>query len=414
MRKGGDSPFINMKRTPRVCRIDSPEDAARLMRRAGVSDRGVELMTPKLGFHVFHLREVTHTAAVILKQEALAAGAEAAVHKGLIVREVDATDVVLGGTRRQLGIIAQKLRGQQFGLGALGDELAETLAALDRVPVWHVRERVLDLDRPLVMGVVNLTEDSFSGDGVGDDVGAALKRCRAMLAAGADILDLGAESSRPGAGPVDTETEIKRLVPVVKALVAESDAVVSVDTYRPETAAPALEAGAHIVNDVTGMRGLGGSGGTGRAVALFDAGVIVMHMRGTPRDMQKNPHYDDLGAEIHAFFGERLEAAAADGVRFESIALDPGIGFGKRLEDNLALLNHLEWFAGFGRPLVVGASRKSFIGALTGAPVGDRLPGTIAAHTAAILCGAHVVRVHDVAEARQAAIVAAAVRGAGQ
>ncbi len=402
-----------MKRHPRICRIDTPEDARRLMCRAGVSERGVELMTPKLGFHVLHLRDVGHAMATILKQEALAADAEAAVHKGLIVREVDSTDVVLGGTRRQLGIIAQKLRGQQFGLGALADELAGTLAALDLIPTWHVRGRVLELSQPLVMGVVNLTDDSFSGDGVGGDVGAALERCRAMLAAGADILDLGAESSRPGAGPVDAETEIKRLVPVVKALVAETDAVVSVDTYRPETAAPALEAGAHIINDVTGMRGLGGSGGTGRAVALFDAGVIIMHMRGTPRDMQKNPQYDDLGAEIHAFFAERLEAAAADGVRFQSIALDPGIGFGKRLEDNLALLNHLEWFAGFGRALVVGASRKSFIGAIAGAEVGDRLPGTIAAHTVAILRGAHVVRVHDVAEARQAALVAAALRGAG-
>jgi len=396
-----------MKRHPRICRIDTPEDARRLMCRAGVSERGVELMTPKLGFHVLHLRDVGHAMATILKQEALAADAEAAVHKGLIVREVDSTDVVLGGTRRQLGIIAQKLRGQQFGLGALADELAGTLAALDLIPTWHVRGRVLELSQPLVMGVVNLR------DGVGGDVGAALERCRAMLAAGADILDLGAESSRPGAGPVDAETEIKRLVPVVKALVAETDAVVSVDTYRPETAAPALEAGAHIINDVTGMRGLGGSGGTGRAVALFDAGVIIMHMRGTPRDMQKNPQYDDLGAEIHAFFAERLEAAAADGVRFQSIALDPGIGFGKRLEDNLALLNHLEWFAGFGRALVVGASRKSFIGAIAGAEVGDRLPGTIAAHTVAILRGAHVVRVHDVAEARQAALVAAALRGAG-
>ncbi|OGD72523.1 MAG: dihydropteroate synthase [Candidatus Coatesbacteria bacterium RBG_13_66_14] len=384
------------------------------MRRAGVSESGVELMTPKLGFHVFHLRELPHAMATILKQEALAAGAEAAVHRGLVVRAVDATDVVLGGTRRQLERIAQKLRGQQFGLGALADELTGILAALDGVPVWHVRDRVLDLTRPLVMGVVNLTGDSFSGDGVGDDVGAALERCRAMLAAGADILDLGAESSRPGALPVDVETETRRLVPVVRVLVAETDAVVSVDTYRPETAAQALEAGAHIVNDVTGMRGLGGSGGTGRAVALFDAGVIIMHMRGTPRDMQRDPHYDDLGAEIHAFFAERLEAAAADGVRLESIALDPGIGFGKRLEDNLALLNHLEWFAGFGRPLVVGASRKSFIGALTGAEVGDRLSGTIAAHTAAILRGARVVRVHDVAEARQAALVAAAVSGAGQ
>jgi dihydropteroate synthase len=384
-----------MKRYPRICRVDRPEDAAALLRRAGVSDRGVELMTPKLGFLVLCLRDVPHTPATVLKQEALAVGAEAAVHRGLIVRGVDSTDVVLAGTRRHLELLLAKLRGQQFGLDALAGEMAETLAALDLVPAWHVRGRVLDLSRPLVMGVVNLTRDSFSGDGVGGDLPAVLKRAKTMLEAGADILDLGAESSRPGAEPVDAET----------------DAVISVDTYKPEVAAPALEAGAHIVNDITGMRGLGGSGGTGRAVALFDAGVIVMHMRGTPRDMQKNPHYDDVGAEIHAFFAERLEAALAEGVRFESIALDPGIGFGKRLEDNLALLNHPEWFAGFGRPLVVGASRKSFIGALTGAAVEDRLPGTIAAQTAAILRGAHVVRVHDVAEARQAVTVADAIRG---
>jgi len=264
------------------------------------------------------------------------------------------------------------------------------------------------------MGVVNLTPDSFSGDGVGDDVAAALVRGRAMLAAGADILDLGAESSRPGAEPVNLKTEKERLLPVVKALTGETDALISVDTHKPDVAAPALEAGAHIINDISGLRGLNGSGGMGRAIALFDAGVIVLHMLGAPRDMQRDPHYDDLGGELHAFFAERIEAALADGVPLSNIALDPGIGFGKRLEDNLAILNHLEWFGGFGRPLVIGASRKSFIGKLTGAPVTDRLPGTIAAHTAAILHGAHVIRVHDVAEARQAALVANSIRGAGQ
>ncbi len=404
----------NMNHRPRICRIDNPEDAARLMRRAGVSGRGIELMTPKLGFFVLHLRDVPHTAATILKQEALAVGAEAAVNKNLIVRDVDRTDVILAGTRRRLNLLSAKLRGQQFGLTTLAKEIQNTISATEDTPVWRVRGREITLGHPLVMGVINLTPDSFSGDGIGNDVAGALERGRAMLAAGADILDLGAESSRPGAEPLDLKTEKERLLPVVRALAGETDAIISVDTYKPEVASPALEAGAHIINDISGLRGLNGSSGMGRTVALFDAGVIVMHMLGAPRDMQRDPHYDDLGGEIHAFFADRIEAALADGVPRSNIALDPGIGFGKRLEDNLAILNHLEWFLGFGRPLVIGASRKSFIGRLTGAEVTERLPGTIAAHTAAILRGAHVIRVHDVAEARQAAQVAASIRGAGQ
>ncbi|MCK4594000.1 dihydropteroate synthase [bacterium] len=403
-----------MNHRPRLCRIDNPEDAARLMRRAGVSGRGIELMTPKLGFCVLHLRDVPHTTATILKQEALAVGAEAAVNKNLIVRGVDRTDVVLAGTRRRLNLLLAKLRGQQFGLTALAEQIQNAISAAEGTPVWRARGREINLSHPLVMGAINLTPDSFSGNGVGDDVAVALERGRAMLAAGADILDLGAESSRPGAEPLDLKTEKERLLPVVRALVGETDAVISVDTYKTEVAVLALEAGAHIVNDISGMRGLNGSGGMGRAVALFDAGVIVMHMLGAPRDMQRDPHYDDLGSELHAFFAERIEAALADGVPRSNIALDPGIGFGKRLEDNLAILNHLEWFGGFGRPLVIGASRKSFIGKLTGAEVTDRLPGTIAAHTAAILRGAHVIRVHDVAEAHQAVQVAASIRAAGQ
>ncbi len=398
----------------RPCRIDRPADAVALMERAGVSGAGVRLMIPKLSFHVLQIAGLRFTPATILKQEALVVGAEAAVHKGLVVRGVETTDVILGGTRTQLDRLRAKLDGQQFGLSALAEELGVVIDALRGVPVWRVRGREVELREPLVMGILNLTEDSFSGDGLAADADAALERAGRMLEAGAAIIDVGAESTRPGAEPVPAEIELERLLPVVRALAERTDALISVDTYKGAVARACLQAGAHIVNDITALRGLGDDDGTVEAAAEFDAGVILMHMRGTPRDMQREPRYDDLAGELHAFFTERVATAVAAGIPRENLALDPGIGFGKRLQDNLALLNHLEWFGGFGRPLVVGASRKSFIGTLSGTQVGDRLPGTLAAHTAALLRGARVLRVHDVAAAVQAAKVAAAIAGAGQ
>jgi dihydropteroate synthase len=403
-----------MTTQPRVCRLDGPADARRLMARAGVSTKGIEIMAPKLRGVTLHLAGLRFATATILKQEALVVGAEAAVHKDLVVRRTETTDVILGGSLTQLYKLCAKLRGQQFGLSALADELERVLAVRDAAPVWHLRGRRLTLDEPLVMGIVNLTADSFSGDGLAADTAAAVERARAMLEAGAAIIDVGAESTRPGAEPVDAETELERLLPVVRGLVALPGAVISVDTYKPAVAEACLAAGVQIINDVTGLRGPDNDDAMARVAAEYGAGVVVMHMQGSPRDMQRDPWYDDLGRELHDFFLERLRVCVGAGLPAEAVALDPGIGFGKRLEHNLALLNHPEWFSGLGRPIVVGASRKSFIGGLTAAPVGERLPGTLAAHTVALLRGAHLLRVHDVPQAVQALRVAAAIEGAGQ
>ncbi len=257
------------------------------------------------------------------------------------------------------------------------------------------------------MGVVNVTPDSFSDGGLYLDPEAAIAHGRELAAAGAEILDVGGESTRPGAEAVSAEEELARVVPVVEGL-AELDAEVSVDTSKARVAAAALEAGAAIVNDVTALRGDPEMAGL---CAERGATVVLMHMLGDPRTMQDDPRYDDVVAEVEAFLAERLEAAVAAGIAEERVWLDPGIGFGKTAAHNLELLRRLGELRELGRPLVVGTSRKSFIGRVDGSAAGERLGGTIASSVLAAAEGAAVLRVHDVAELRQALAVAAAVLG---
>ncbi len=255
------------------------------------------------------------------------------------------------------------------------------------------------------MGVVNVTPDSFSDGGLYLDPEAAVAHGEELARAGAAILDVGGESTRPGAEPVAEAEELRRVVPVVEGL-AGGKAEISVDTSKAAVAAAALDAGATIVNDVTALRG-----DPGMAALCVDRGptVILMHMRGDPRTMQDDPAYDDVVAEVGAFLTERLEAAVAAGIEEERIWLDPGIGFGKTLAHNLELLRRLPELAGLGRPLVVGTSRKGFIGGIDGSEARERLGGTIASSLLAAAAGAEVLRVHDVAEMAQALSIATAI-----
>lgn len=255
------------------------------------------------------------------------------------------------------------------------------------------------------MGVVNVTPDSFSDGGLYLDPEAAIAHGQELVAAGAAILDVGGESTRPGAEAVAEAEELRRVVPVIAGL-AGAGAEVSVDTRKAAVAAAALDAGAAIVNDVTALRGDPEMAGL---CAERGATVVLMHMLGDPRTMQRNPVYDDVVAEVRDFLAARLEAAVAAGIAEERIWLDPGIGFGKTAEHNLELLRHLSELAALGRPLLVGTSRKSFIGRLDGSPAGERLGGTIASSVLAAAEGADVLRVHDVAELAQAMALAAAV-----
>ena len=264
------------------------------------------------------------------------------------------------------------------------------------------------MDRPLLMGVVNVTPDSFSDGGLYLDADAAVEHGELLAGEGADILDVGGESTRPGAAPVSEEEELRRVVPVVERLAGVGPRI-SIDTTKVVVARAALEAGADIVNDVSAFRF-----DPELAGLVAEAGVdcCLMHMLGEPRTMQEDPRYGDVVAEVKAFLEERLAFAVGEGVPEERVWLDPGIGFGKTAEHNLELLRRLDEIVAIGRPVVVGTSRKSFLGKLTGGrPEGERLPGTIATNVVALERGASVFRVHDVAQVRDALLVAAATFG---
>ncbi len=266
----------------------------------------------------------------------------------------------------------------------------------------------LTLDRPRVMGVVNVTPDSFSDGGETFTAEAAVRRGLRLREDGADLIDVGGESTRPGAEPVAVGEEIRRVVPVVRALAAEG-VLVSIDTRHADVMAAAIDAGARVVNDVTALTH---DPGALPLVASVPVSVILMHMQGEPRTMQAAPHYDDAAAEVAAWLGARADACAAAGIARHRLALDPGVGFGKTVEHNVDILARLPIYATFGCPIVIGVSRKSFIARLSrGEPPQERIAGSLAAALFAVGRGAHILRVHDVAQTRQALSVWRALAG---
>ncbi len=269
---------------------------------------------------------------------------------------------------------------------------------------FHCGRFVLDAERPLIMGIVNLSDDSFSGDGLHGDAAAAIDQARRLIADGAHILDIGAESSRPGAQPVAAALETARLLPVLDAL-RDCGVPLSVDTVKPEVMRAVLAAGADMVNDINALRAPGAM----EVVAASKAAVCLMHMQGEPETMQRAPHYEDVVGEVASFLGERVATAEAAGIPLNRIAVDPGFGFGKSLEHNIALLRRLGELVVPGLPLMVGMSRKSMLGLITGRPALERVPAGIAAHVLAVLRGARILRVHDVAATRDAIAVLQAV-----
>ena len=254
------------------------------------------------------------------------------------------------------------------------------------------------------MGILNITPDSFSDGGQFLRLDQAIAHAQQMVADGADFIDIGGESSRPGAAPVSEAEELDRVIPIIDALTKSFSVPISIDTYKPRVAELALEHGATILNDITGLQ----NPDMVKVAAKFHAPVILMHMLGTPQTMQQNPTYSDVITDIKTFFKKQLAIAHAAGIT--DIILDPGLGFGKTLEHNLTILKRLNEFTDLGYPLLIGPSRKSFIGTLTGLPVEDRLEGSIAATVIAALNGAKIIRVHDVKESKRALQIVDAVK----
>ena len=276
----------------------------------------------------------------------------------------------------------------------------------DSLTRHYLYEGALNLERPCIMGVLNVTPDSFSDGGRFDEVETGLQQARRMLAEGAAIIDVGGESTRPGAEQVSGEAEISRVVPVIEALRRESDCLISIDTSKPEVMAAAVAAGAGMINDVRALQ----EPGALDMAATLGVPVCLMHMQGQPQTMQRGPQYEDVVSEVLGFLAGRVMACEEAGIDRQRLVIDPGFGFGKTVAHNVQLLARLGEFTTLGLPVLAGLSRKSTLGALTGRDVDDRLAGSVAAAAIACLNGAEILRVHDVAESRDAARIAAAVR----
>ncbi len=334
------------------------------------------------------------TAANILKQCMLSGGADAIVSRESVSCRTIETRALIVGTPKQIERGCESLSGQPFGLPELANELRAALKDSPYLPERIVtRGKVLDFSRrPLIMGILNLTSDSFSDGGKFLNTETAIAHARSMTTQGADIIDIGAESTRPGSLPVPPALQLERLLPVVERLKADCRAVISVDTASSEVADAVLSAGAEMINDVTALS----DPAMPEVVANADVPVVLMHMQGKPETMQNNPLYSDVVEEIYSFFQKKITAAADSGISIERIIIDPGIGFGKRPEDNVQLISRLAEFKWLGCRVLLGHSRKSFIGMLTGIRNPSALEAGTHAVTALSSNHADIMRVHDV------------------
>ncbi|WP_022670731.1 dihydropteroate synthase [Hippea alviniae] len=388
-----------------LLKINEIEKVREELKSIGVDDIAVDLMDRKGVCYAVKVFDCKFYHANILKQEALSVGIDAAVQKDVITAKTQITDCLILGDAKRIEKLAEKLKKQNFEfLRVLAEELENALKnVLNADFVWAFRDKRFDLkDNYLIMGVLNVTPDSFSDGGEFNSVDAALKRTEEMLKEGADIVDVGGESTRPGSEFVSLDEELKRVVPVVEAIKKRfgSDVVLSVDTYKSKVAEEVLSLGADIINDISG---LGFDKKLLEVLSKSNCGVVEMHIKGTPKNMQKNPFYEHLISEINSKFREIMDKLRKAGIDEERIVLDPGIGFGKKFEDNLKILNNIESFKIFGRPILIGTSRKSFIGAILNIEnPKDRLFGTIASNVVALLKGASIFRVHDVKAHREA------------
>lgn len=365
----------------------------------GADPNGVKIMGPKSVFRVIKLKNVPSVAANILKQEILSYGGESANAYGAINHSVEKTDILVCATLAQLEKLVEKLKQHQFGLPDLAKEITAALVNYDSPPpsIKLGKKEFRFGERTYIMGILNVTPDSFSDGGQYRTPGEAAETAKKMAAEGADIIDIGGQSTHPGSKEITVEEEIGRILPVIEKLNKE-DLIISVDTYRSAVAAAALIAGAHLINDISGLRF---DPDLANVCAKYQAPLVVMHIQGTPLNMQTAPTYQDLIAEIIDYLSESIRLAEKAGVK--DLIVDPGFGFGKTKEHNLEILKYLRSFRSLGRPLLIGTSRKSTIGEVLKLPVGSRLYGTSATIAVAILNGVDIIRVHDVAEMTETA-----------
>ena len=378
--------------------LDLDKGALKLeMERMDVHKAGVSIMLPKAQFRAIKIKNVPVTKANIIKQDMLSFGGEAATAKGAINHSIKFTDILIFGTIHQIKNLIFKLKRQYFGLKDLAARIEEALANHDGVPApIKIGGKSFDFGkRTYIMGILNVTPDSFSDGGRFINFNDAVSHGRKMIDYGADIIDIGGESTRPAALPVTADEEIKRVIPVIKELSKIKGAIISIDTMKSKVAEAAIKAGALMINDVSALRS---DRKMAKVAGRHKVPVVLMHMLGNPRRMQENPRYEDLISDIISCLQNSITLAIKGGVKKSRIIVDPGFGFGKTVEHNLEILRRLRELKVLGCPVMIGTSRKSTIGSILDLPPDKRLEGTSATVTAAIANGADIVRVHDVAE----------------
>ncbi|MEK7280454.1 MAG: dihydropteroate synthase, partial [Nitrospirota bacterium] len=321
----------------------------------------------------------------------------------------DGKGLLLSGRQDSFGLLAESMEGAGGEVSEVALEIRDSIVKYSRKNfVLGGRGFSLDLSaRTHIMGILNVTPDSFSDGGLFVEEEKAVTHAKKMVEEGADIIDIGGESTRPGAKPVAVEEEIRRVIPLIERLSNEIDVPISIDTYKSEVATAALEAGARIINDISGLRFDQEMAGL---AAEKEVPVIIMHMKGTPQEMQDAPSYDSVMGEIYSFLKERIDYAISAGIKHEKIVIDPGIGFGKKVSDNLVILDAIDELRGLGCPMLLGTSRKSFIGKILDLREGERVEGTAATVAAGILKGIHILRVHDVGSMVQVARMIDAIK----
>lgn len=379
--------------------IVSRSDAAfeEHLAQAGVDPEGIRIMKSKARNLIIRVDNVSAPAANIIKQQLLSLGGDAAVHRDAITGRGEKSTVYIIADERRLAILTEKLKNQPFDLPALGTEIERLLRIHhnppEKIPLPHGE---IDLTAgPVIMGVINVTPDSFSDGGRYLDPDKAFERALEMVEEGASIIDIGAESTRPGSKELPQAAEIERVKPVLEKLAGRLPVPISIDTRKADVARLAVVSGASIINDISGLRH---DKEMVKVTLETKAALTVMHMKGTPANMQEDPQYTDAVTEIIEWLDTRTGGLVSEGIEREKIIVDPGIGFGKRLQDNLAILNELGDFHNLGFPVMIGYSRKSFIGMLTGREPAERLSGGFAALGKCLESGVQIIRVHDVKE----------------
>jgi len=382
--------------------IRSKAEAEEELKKIKVHKDAINILSPKMFYFNIKVNDLPPQDAIIMKQEMLCCGGDMAIAYNALPPKGMKSDAIIMGNLRQIEWFIERLKRQYKRLAKIGENIEELLYKINRRMEMKIGNRKFIFGkRTYIMGVLNVTPDSFYDGGKYFDYEKAIERAKEMEKEGADIIDVGGESSRPFSKRIDAKEEKKRVIPVIEAIAKEIKIPVSIDTYKPSVAKAAIEAGASLINDITGLRK-----GVDRIAAEYDVPVVIMHMKGRPETMQINPSYEDVNAEILEFLQRRVDKAIKVGIEENKIIIDPGIGFGKRQKDNIRILSHLIEFKSLGYPILIGASRKSFIGNILGLPPEERLEGSLAAAALAIANGADIIRCHDVMATKRAAMVA--------